>query len=143
MKKLLLGTLLTLMSVSSAFAAHPQCGKTELAEIMDIMKDDMKAIKAATKAKEQDKVTALAEKLLVSVQKADAYVPLKISDSKELNAQQTEQFNDYKKGMELLTKAVVELTKADSIEAQKIALAVIGKSAKKGHKAFKMDCDDV
>ncbi|MDG1734167.1 MAG: cytochrome b562 [Thalassotalea sp.] len=142
MKKILLTLVLSFTTLLSAQAAHPQCGETELATIMGEMKDDMKAIKGAAKAKDSDKVTLIAQQLLVTVQKADAYVPLAISDKKELTTQQQAKFDDYKKGVSALEKAVTELTLAKTADEQKAALGKIGKAAKKGHKAFKMDCDD-
>lgn len=142
MKKLLLCTFLSLFTLSFAHAAHPQCGETDLANIMGDMKDSMKAIKGAAKAQDTEKVSALAKELLESVQKADQYVPLNISDKKELTAEQQQKFEDYQHGMEILEKAVTELASATTSDAQKVALGKIGKVAKKGHKAFKMDCDD-
>lgn len=142
MKKLLLCTLLAFSTISSAFAAHPQCGETELANIMGDMKDSMKAIKGAVKANDTDKVSVLAKELLSTVQKADQYVPLNITDKKELNAAEQQEYQDYQQGIELLEKAVNELAVATTPDQQKEALGKIGKVAKKGHKAFKMDCDD-
>ena len=142
MKKILLSTLLSFFTLTSAYAAHPQCGETELASIMSDMKDDMKAIKKAAKAKDSAQITTVAEQLLSTVQKADQYVPLSISDSKALTAQQQQEYDDYKQGIQSLEKAVLALTKASSMDEQKAALGKIGKAAKKGHKAFKMDCDE-
>ncbi|WNC68157.1 cytochrome b562 [Thalassotalea nanhaiensis] len=142
MKKLLLSTILSISFISSAFAAHPQCGETELANIMGNMKDNMKAIKGAAKADDFEKINAIAKQLLVDVQKAEQYVPLAISDKKELNQEQQKEFDDYKNGIANLEKAVTSLTTATNIEEQKAALGKIGKAAKKGHKAFKMDCDE-
>ncbi|TRX52824.1 cytochrome b562 [Thalassomonas sp. M1454] len=142
MKKILLTLALSFTTLVSAHAAHPQCGETELAKIMGEMKDDMKAIKGAAKSNDTIKVSALAQDLLITVRKADDYVPLVISDKKELTAAQQAEFDDYKKGMAALEDAVTELTMAKTADEQKAALGKIGKSAKKGHKAFKMDCDD-
>lgn len=142
MTKLLLSAILSIVFISSANAAHPQCGETELANIMGNMKDNMKAIKGAAKANDFDKINALSKELLSNVQKAEQYVPLTITDQKELNAQQQEKFDDYKNGISSLENAVTSLTTATNIAEQKAALGKIGKAAKKGHKAFKMDCDD-
>lgn len=142
MKKLLITALLSFVTLTSANAAHPQCGETELAEIMSSMKDNMKAIKAASKEKDSAKISEIAAELLVHVQDSAKYVPLAISDKKELTAQQQADFDKYQKGMKALEKAVLELKNATSFEQQKAALGLISKASKKGHKAFKMDCDD-
>ncbi len=141
MKKIIMTIALSLLTLSTANAAHPMCGKTDLADLMDTMKDNMKAIKTATKANDTDKVNAIAQELLTTVKKADQFVPLTITDKPELTPAQQADFEKYQKGMKFLEKAVTELTNAKTAEEQKAALAVIGKSAKKGHKAFKMDCD--
>lgn len=142
MKKILLSAILSLSFISSAFAAHPQCGETELANIMGNMKDNMKAIKGAAKANDIEKLNLVAKELLASVQKADQYVPLTITDQQQLTAEQQTKFDDYKKGIAKLEKAVTSLTTATNAAERKTALASIGKAAKKGHKAFKMDCDE-
>ncbi len=142
MKKILLTLILSFTTLVSAQAAHPQCGETKLAKIMGDMKDDMKEIKGAAKSQDTIKVSAIAQDLLMTIRKADAYVPLAISDKKELTAAQQAEYDDYKKGMEVLEDAVTELTMAKTADEQKAALAKIGKAAKKGHKAFKMDCKD-
>lgn len=134
-------TALVLLS-PSAFAAHPMCGKTDLAEAMDGMKDSMKAIKKAVKKGDTAKVSEIATNLLNSVEKAQNFVPLAISDSKELNAEQQKDFDSYKKGMTYLKDAVTELASAKDIASIKMALGKIGKASKKGHKAYKLDCDD-
>ncbi|WNC72880.1 cytochrome b562 [Thalassotalea psychrophila] len=142
MTKILLSAILSISFISSAFAAHPQCGETELANIMGNMKDSMKAIKGAAKSDDFEKINSIAKELLISVQKADQYVPLAITDQKELSAEQQQKFNDYKNGIANLEKAVTSLTNATNTAEQKAALGKIGKAAKKGHKAFKMDCDE-
>lgn len=142
MKKILLFTLLSFFTLTSANAAHPQCGETELASIMSDMKDDMKAIKKAAKTDDSAQLTTIAQQLLITVQRAVQYVPLSISDTKTLSTEQQQQYDDYKQGIQSLEKAVLALTKASSVDEQKSALGQIGKAAKKGHKAFKMDCDD-
>lgn len=141
MKKIIITIALTLLTLSSANAAHPMCGKTELADLMDTMKDNMKAIKMAAKSSDTDEVTKIANELLLTVQKSQKFVPLSISDKTELTADQKADFSKYQKGMKALEKAVTDLSLAKTAAQQKEALAVIGKSAKKGHKAFKMDCD--
>ncbi|WOH35916.1 cytochrome b562 [Thalassotalea fonticola] len=142
MKKILLSAILSLTFINSAFAAHPQCGETELANIMGNMKDSMKAIKGAAKSNDIEKLNSVANQLLASVQKADQYVPLTITDQKQLTAEQQQKFADYKNGIAKLEQAVTALTAATNAAERKAALGQIGKAAKKGHKAFKMDCDE-
>ncbi|MFD2168056.1 cytochrome b562 [Thalassotalea euphylliae] len=125
-----------------AMAAHPMCGKTDLADIMGNMKDQMKVIKKAAKTGDMATLNETAQKLLAQVEKADSYVPLAISDKKELDATQQADYEKYQKGMGFLKQSVEELIAAKDPAAIKAALGKIGKSAKKGHKAFKMDCDD-
>jgi len=143
MKKIIttLVTALTLLSPVT-FAAHPMCGKTDLAEVMDNMKDSMKAIKKAAKAGDSAKVNNIAADLLSNVENAQDFIPLAISDQKELNAEQQKDFDNYKKGMGYLKEAVEELASAQDMASVKMALGKIGKASKKGHKAYKMDCDD-
>ncbi|NMP29931.1 hypothetical protein HII17_00030 [Thalassotalea sp. M1531] len=142
MKKLIVPVLLSSLAFAApSMAAHPMCGKTELADVMGDMKDQMKAVKKAAKSGDIAKVTAIANELLASVDKADQYVPLVISDKKELNATQQADFKDYQNGIKFLKGAVTDLASAKDIGAIKMALGKIGKASKKGHKAFKMDCD--
>ncbi|WP_448211980.1 cytochrome b562 [Colwellia sp. MEBiC06753] len=143
MKKVILTALVSCIAFSTpSFANHPMCGKTELADVMDNMKDQMKLIKGAVKSGDIAAVTAAATDLLAQVEKSDQYIPLSISDKKELNAEQQAQFNDYQQGISSLKDAVTELVAAQDLASAKMALGKIGKASKKGHKAFKMDCDD-
>lgn len=142
MKKIILASLLAVSVASPAYASHPMCGKTELADVMGGMKDKMKAIKKAVKTGDMGQVTTIAKDLLAQVEESENHVPLAISDKPELNEKQQAQMADYKKGLKMLKKAVTELVKADNLVAIKSALGDIGKASKKGHKAFKMDCDD-
>ncbi|SES64240.1 cytochrome b562 [Thalassotalea agarivorans] len=141
MKKLTL-LLSALLLSTSALASHPQCGKTDLAEVMDEMKDSMKAYKQAFKASDEAKMAAVVEQLLQQIDKAETLVPLQISDQATLTAEQQAQFEKYQKGMAYLEKSVLTLKDAKTADERKAALNAIGKSSKKGHKAFKMKCDD-
>ncbi len=152
MKLLLIPALLSLSTLAFAHSDHEhdlapkiteaQCGKTELADVMGEMKKSMKAIKAAGKAQDSKKITMIAEQLLTSVQKAQIHVPLSIATGNKLTTEQQTKFEDFQKGIQVLEQAVAELVAADSSAAQKSALGKISKISKKGHKAFKMDCDD-
>lgn len=142
MKTLIITIFLSLLTLSTAQAAHPQCGETELSSLMGEMKDSMKAIKTAAKAENTAEVTLKAQSLLTQVKDAYAHIPLVISDKTELSTEQKQQFNDYKKGLEKLESAVKELIAAKTAKEQKQALGKIGKSAKSGHKEYKMDCDE-
>jgi hypothetical protein len=142
MKNVIITIFISLLTLSTAQAAHPQCGKTELSSLMDEMKDSMKAIKTAVKASNTAEVTLKAQYLLTQVKDASAYVPLTISDKKDLSAGQQKQFVDYKKGLEQLESAVEALVVATTAKEQKQALGKIGKAAKSGHKEYKMDCDE-
>ena len=143
MKKIItsIATVLVLLS-PAALAAHPMCGKTELADVMGGMKDNMKAVKKAVKAGDIAKVNAIANDLLNAIDKSTNLVPLAISDKTELSAEQEADFKKYQKGMEFLKSAVADLASAKDAGAVKMALGKIGKASKKGHKAYKMDCDD-
>ncbi|QBY04754.1 hypothetical protein E2K93_10315 [Thalassotalea sp. HSM 43] len=141
-KKVLLGALISLSTMSTAFAAHPMCGETELARIMSDMKNNMKAIKNSFKRGEQELLDDAAKALLSNIRESDTLVPLSISDKKELSEEQKKQFNDYQKGMAALEEATMELIAAKDDAERKAAIGKIGKTAKKGHKAFKMDCDE-
>ena len=142
MKKILLSALLALFTVNTAIAAHPQCGETELAQVMGDMKDNMKAIKKAVKSDDSESLDTTVTKLLNNIQKSEKLVPLTITDKKELTAEQKSELADYKKGKQALHEAATELSQATTAEQRKAALGKIGKAAKKGHKAFKMDCDE-
>lgn len=128
--------------LSPAYASHPQCGKTELAETMGEMKDAMKAYKKAFKSGDDKASAEISESLLSMIDKASNNIPLKISDSETLSVVQKNKVEMYKKGMKKLKDAVIQLNKAENKEAKKAALKLIGKASKKGHKAFKMKCDD-
>ncbi|MDN3653488.1 cytochrome b562 [Thalassotalea ponticola] len=141
-KPLLVASLLTATTMSSAFAAHPMCGETELAAVMNDMKDNMKTIKQSFKAGNTAQVKQAAEELLSNIGKTDSLVPLSISDDNQLTAEQKRKFEQYQRGMATLEQATTELINANDSDAIKQALANIGKVAKKGHKAFKLDCDD-
>lgn len=143
MKKLIIPVLLSSLFVSApSMAAHPMCGKTELADVMGNMKDQMKAVKKAVKSGDLDKVQSIANELLTAVDNGYNMVPLAISDNKELNAAQQADFEKYQKGMDFLKGAVKDLAAAKDLASVKAALGKIGKASKKGHKAYKMDCDD-
>jgi len=139
--KLVLALSAALLSAPS-FAGHPQCGETELAGVMGDMKDAMKAYKKALKSGDDAKMTQVSSDLLAMIDKSVELVPLKITDQKELNAVQQAKFEKYKKGMSYLKEAVTKLHNAKDVDAKKAALKMIGKASKKGHKAFKMKCDD-
>lgn len=142
MKKILIPVLLSTIAFSTpSMAAHPMCGKTELAQIMDDMKDHMKAVKKAVKAGDMDKLGSIADQLLAAVDNSYNLVPLAISDKAELTEDQKGDFANYQKGMKYLKGAIEELKAAKDMGEVKAALGKIGKSSKKGHKAFKMDCD--
>ena len=143
MKKLIVPVVLSALAFSApSFASHPMCGKTELAELMGDMKDSMKAVKKAVKSGNIDEVSNIANNLLTAVNQSTDLVPLAISDQQNLSAEQQADFKKYQKGMEYLKSAVTELASAQDLPAIKAALGKIGKASKKGHKAFKMDCDD-
>lgn len=142
MKTKILAAITGLMMLSPAYASHPQCGKTELAETMGEMKDAMKAYKKAFKSGDDKATAEISESLLSMIDKASKNIPLKISDSETLSVVQKNKVEMYKKGMKKLKDAVIQLNKAENKEAKKAALKLIGKASKKGHKAFKMKCDD-
>lgn len=142
MTKKIFPLVLCALLATPAYAAHPQCGKTELASTMGHMKDAMKAYKKAFKSGDDAKMNTVANELLKQVRQADAFIPLTINDSLQLNSDQQGKFDQYRQGMSVLEKAVVKLTQADDKNSRKAALALISKASKKGHKAFKMDCDD-
>ena len=143
MNKVIIPVVLSsLLFTAPSFAAHPMCGKTELAETMGDMKSNMKAIKKAVKMGDIKQVTTIANELLTQVNQSYDLVPLAISDKKELSAEQQADFKNYQKGMKSLKTAVTELTEATDVASIKAALGKIGKASKKGHKAFMLDCDD-
>ncbi|WP_371187991.1 cytochrome b562 [Thalassotalea maritima] len=140
-KNIALASLLSISFLPSAFAAHPMCGETPLAEVMGNMKDDMKIIKQSLKAGDEQAVKQAAQSLLANIRQGDTLVPLSVADNEQLNDEQKAKFNQYQRGMADLESATMELIRAQDNTARKQALAKIGKLAKKGHKAFKMDCD--
>ncbi|TKB47862.1 cytochrome b562 [Thalassotalea mangrovi] len=145
MKKLLISSLLCTIAFSSQTMAndvHPMCGKTDLAEVMGDMKDNMKAYKKAMKAGDSDAMEQVVTELLANIDKADDLVPLQISDNQDLNTEQQADVKKYQKGMLFLQGAVEELAKASNDDERKAALGKIGKASKQGHKAYKMDCED-
>ncbi|TLU66655.1 hypothetical protein FE810_03845 [Thalassotalea litorea] len=145
MKKLLISSFVCALTMSGPAMAndvHPMCGETELAGIMGDMKDNMKAYKKAMKAGDTETMNVVAQDLLANIEKSDGLVPLQISDNKELTAAQQADFDQYQKGMAYLQESAEALSKATTDDERKAALSQIGKASKKGHKAFKMDCDD-
>ncbi|REL30462.1 cytochrome b562 [Thalassotalea euphylliae] len=143
MKKMIVPVVLSALAFSTpSYASHPMCGKTELADLMGDMKGSMKAVKKAVKSGDIEKVSMIANELMTAVNQSTDLVPLAISDQKTLTAKQQADFKKYQKGMEYLKSAVSELAQAKDLPAIKSALGKIGKASKKGHKAFKMDCDD-
>jgi len=142
MKMKLVLALSAALLAAPSFASHPQCGETELAGVMGDMKDAMKAYKKAFKAGDDAKMTQVSSDLLKMIDKSTDLVPLKITDKKELNAAEQAKFEKYQKGMNFLKEAVTKLHNAENADAKKAALKMIGKASKKGHKAFKMKCDD-
>lgn len=142
MKKLIIGAALALSVIASAQAAHPMCGETDLAENMGKMKDAMKGYKKAMKAGDEAAMAGIVADLTSAIESAKDQVPLAISDKSELDDKQKADFEKYQKGMMLLAEAVKQLGQAEDDMTRKVALKAIGKASKKGHKAFKMDCDD-
>lgn len=142
MKKLIIGAALALSVVTTAQAAHPMCGKTDLADNMGKMKDAMKGYKKAMKAGDEETMATIVNELTSVIEKAKDQVPLAISDKETLTDEQKADFEKYQKGMMFLAEAVKQLGQADDEMTRKVALKAIGKASKKGHKAFKMDCDD-
>ena len=141
MKKLSLFVFLTGLSIG-AQAAHPQCGKTPLSDLMDDMKDSVNVIKKSLKADNIGAVNTEAKKLLTIVSNAKKHVPLQVSDKKSLNAEQKAQFSDYQKGMDMVAEKIQLLVQAKDKKAGMNALKEVSKVTKSGHKDFKMDCDD-
>lgn len=142
MKKVILGIALSLSVIASAQAAHPMCGKTDLADNMGKMKDAMKGYKKAMKSGDEAAMASNVAELAKLVETSADQVPLAITDKAELTDEQKADFEKYQKGMMLLAEAVKQLGQADDEMTRKVALKAVGKASKKGHKAFKMDCDD-
>lgn len=140
MKKIILATLLTVSTMTSAYAAHPQCGKTELSEIMEDMKDTLKDYKGALKAKDEAGLRNSADKLLKLAMKSKEHVPLTISDKKSLSSSEQAKFTKYQKGMEKMIDSIKSLAAADNDKSRITALKAVSAGSNKGHKAFKMDC---
>ncbi|WP_394172786.1 cytochrome b562 [Thalassotalea litorea] len=144
MKKLLISSFVCALAMSGQALAndvHPMCGETELAGIMGDMKDNMKAYKKAMKDGDTDAMNAVVKDLLANIEKSDGLVPLQISDNKNLTAEQQADFEKYQQGMAFLQESVEALSNATTDDERKAALGQIGKASKKGHKAYKMDCD--
>ncbi|WP_448548017.1 hypothetical protein [Thalassotalea fusca] len=141
MKKTLATLLLATTFLAPAYAAHPQCGETELSGIMGDMKDAMKAYKKALKENDTSKQLEITGNLLTLIDQGSELIPLQISDNLSLTEEQKGLVEKYKKGMKKLKDAVVQLSEANNPMAKKAALKLVGSASKQGHKAFKMDCD--
>ncbi|AWB65891.1 hypothetical protein C2869_05295 [Saccharobesus litoralis] len=140
MKKLLLTCLLTLCFLPTTYAAHPQCGKTELSSVMKDMKDALKGYKTAMKKQDEAGMKTHSQALYDLSVKSKEYVPLSISDKSSLSAEEKAKYAKYQKGMDMMAKAVKKLMNATDDATRKAALAVIGKGNKQGHRNFKMKC---
>lgn len=140
MKNILFSVLLTLSFLPSAFAVHPDCGKTELTDVMKEMKDALKGYKKALKQNDESAMKTHSQSLYDLSLKSKDYIPLRVSDKKALSAEEKTKYAHYQKGMEKMAESVKALINATDNDARKKALAVIGKGNKKGHKAFKMKC---
>ena len=142
MKNWIVAILLTVGISGQAIAAHPQCGETQLADIMADMKKAMKAYKGGLKANDTDAMAKAAQQLKDLIAKSDGLIPLQISDNAELDKAQQQDYKMYQKGMKMLAGAIEKLAAANGQAERKEILGKIGKLSKKGHKSFKMDCDD-
>ncbi|KMT65052.1 cytochrome b562 [Catenovulum maritimum] len=141
MKRVLLASLLTLAMVPTSYAASAKCGETPLAEIMGDMKKTMKSLKPALAKGQADEIAQLAGKLESLAEKSIDYIPLKISETKQLNPKQKAQFTKYQEGMKKLASVAKELASAKDDKTRKDLAKQIGKINKQGHRAFKMKCD--
>lgn len=142
MKKIIFSLALSFALLPNAYATHPQCGKTELADIMEDMKDALKGYKKALKQGDEAAMKNHSQSLYDLSLKSKDFVPLKITDKTDLSAEEKAQYAKYQKGMELMAESVKKLMDAKDEASRKTALAAIGKGNKKGHKAFKMKCKD-
>lgn len=120
-----------------------QCGETVLADQMSEMKDHLKAYKKAAKSEDWDAMAENREALLELTVAGQSETPLKAQDKPE-QAREKMQAN-YKKGMQNLESLLNQLAEAEAAQdADKVEdlMKQIGKQSKKGHKAFKLKCDD-
>lgn len=120
-----------------------QCGKTELAEQMKEMKDHLQAYKKAAKAENWDAMAENREALLELSLAAKEETPLKAADKPEsAKAKMTE---NYRNGMSMLEDLLADLETAEKAQDKGQVMDVmeeIGKHTKKGHRNFKLKCDD-
>lgn len=154
-----------LMAGQSAFAHTAHCKDTELSELMEGMKDDLKAYVGAFKSSDTSGMQGAVDQLLAASEKAKSYTPLKLQDDMPMPQMSEEQHANmgsmegmanmegmshathmehmkYLQGMDKLKGLLTDLKAAGSDKKQvKQILGQIKKHSKSSHEAFRKDCD--
>ncbi len=162
---LVLTTAGLLMAGQSAFAHTAHCKDTELSELMEGMKDDLKAYVGAFKSSDSSGMQGAVNQLLTASEKAKSYTPLKLQDEMSMPQMSEEQHANmgsmegmpnmegmshathmehmkYLQGMDKLKGLLTDLKAAGSDKKQvKQILGQIKKHSKSSHEAFRKDCD--
>lgn len=169
-KTLLTAALLSACFALPAWADAKHCGETELGEVMEDMKKDLKAYVEAFKADDEAKMQEQVDKLIAASAKSRDLIPLKLKkmdEGKAAGGKEAEKMDHaqmdhsqmghdmhgmshethgehmkYMQGMDKLSQLLKDLKAAKDKSVKKDLLSKIKKHSKSGHKAFRMKCDD-
>ena len=120
-----------------------QCGETKLTEQMKDMKDHLQAYKKASESGDWDAMKENREALMTLTLESKKELPYKAHGKPK--AEQEKMQANYKKGMTRLESLLADLEAAElakDSDGVKKMMKEIGGHTKKGHKAFKQDCDE-
>jgi len=139
-RRLIFATSATLMLLTSTevFAHAEHCEDTELGDLMKSMKDDLKGYVKGFKQSDQKTMQKHLNELISDSKNARTLMPLKYESQSETSVNIVR----YQEGMDKLVELLYELKQAgDDNSAIKPLLAEVKKASKKGHDAFRKDCD--
>ena len=139
-RQLIFATSATLMLLTSTeiFAHEEHCQDTELGDLMKSMKDDLKGYVKSFKQSDQKAIQKYLNELIADSKNARTLMPLKYESQSETSIDIVR----YQEGMDKLVALLHELKQAgDDKGAIKPLLAEVKQASKKGHDAFRKDCD--
>lgn len=154
-----------LMTAAPSFAHTAHCKDTELSQLMEGMKDDLKGYVGAFKQSDSAAMQQNLNELIAASVKAKKYVPLKLQDEMPMPNMSAEEHSQmgsmqgmqnmegmshsahmehmrYLEGIDKLSGLLRQLQAAGDDKAQvKALLGEIKQHSKSSHEAFRKECD--